>query len=229
MKPSSPAPPEPASPAHALGSRSDRKRRAIVAAATSLFLERGYDGTSIEEVAAAAAVSKPTVYRHFADKKQLYAATVQETIYRIDEVVALVARSYQDAGDVRTALERLGIAFLTALMQPEVIRLRRLVIAMGGQFPEVARSWYDSGFRRVLRTLADTFLMLRERGSLTFEDADLAANHFVGILLWIPVNEAMFGGSQELPSKAVIARQVKLGVSAFLQGYGRPARQTRRV
>jgi TetR/AcrR family transcriptional repressor of mexJK operon len=229
MKPSSPAPPQRVPPAHAAVSRSDRKRRAIVAAATSLFLERGYDGTSIEEVAAAAAVSKPTVYHHFADKKALYAAIVLETVSQVDEVVLLVARSSRDAGDVRAALERLAIVFLTALMQPEVIRLRRLVIAMGGQFPEVARSWYDSGFRRVLRTLADTFLNLRERGSLTFEDADLAANHFVGILLWIPVNEAMYGGSQELPSKGVIARQAKLGVSAFLQGYGRPARHARRV
>jgi TetR/AcrR family transcriptional regulator, mexJK operon transcriptional repressor len=211
-------------PTHAPETRSERKRRAIMAAATRLFLERGYDGTSMEDVAATAAVSKPTVYNHFADKRQLYGAIVQETVCRIDEVVALVARSCDGDRDIRSALEGLAAAFLTALMQPDVIRLRRLVIGMAQQFPEVARSWYDSGFGRVLCTLADTFLRERERGTLRFDDAMLVANHFVGLLLWIPVNEAMFGVSEELPSRSATVRQAKLGVEAFLRGYGQSDR-----
>lgn len=207
-------------------SRWDRKRQAIVAAATRLFLERGYEGTSIEDVAATATVSKPTVYNHFADKKQLYAACVQQTVTRIDEVVALVAVSFERNRDIKSALEGLAAAFLMALMQPEVVRLRRLVIATANQFPEVARSWYDSGFRRVLRTLADTFLRERERGTLRFDDAMIAANHFVGLLLWIPVNEAMFCVSEENPGKGAIARQANLGVEAFLRGYGESERST---
>ena len=50
--------------------RSDRKRAAILEAATEAFLQRGYLGTSMDEIAAQAAVSKQTVYKHFADKEQ---------------------------------------------------------------------------------------------------------------------------------------------------------------
>ena len=55
-----------------LESRSARKRRAIVEAATTLFLENGYRGTSMDQIAAVARVSKQTVYKHFSDKEALF-------------------------------------------------------------------------------------------------------------------------------------------------------------
>ena len=60
--------------------RSERKRRAIVEAATTLFLENGYRGTSMEQIATVARVSKQTVYRHFSDKEALFNAIVTATV-----------------------------------------------------------------------------------------------------------------------------------------------------
>ncbi|HEY6478067.1 MAG TPA: helix-turn-helix domain-containing protein, partial [Polyangia bacterium] len=54
--------------------RSARKRQAIMEAATTLFLRDGYRNTSMDQVAADAAVSKQTVYKQFADKEQLFRA-----------------------------------------------------------------------------------------------------------------------------------------------------------
>src|SRR5580692_7296820 len=54
------------------GRRSARKRQAIMDAATTLFLRDGYRSTSMDQVAADAVVSKPTVYSHFEDKEQLF-------------------------------------------------------------------------------------------------------------------------------------------------------------
>ena len=62
--------------------RSARKRRVIVDAATTLFLRHGYLGTSMDQIAAFAAVSKPTVYKFFPDKEQLFTAIVLETLDR---------------------------------------------------------------------------------------------------------------------------------------------------
>ena len=53
-----------------------RSRAAVVAAATALFLERGYLDTSVDEVAARASVSKRTVYNAFADKERLFTEVV---------------------------------------------------------------------------------------------------------------------------------------------------------
>jgi TetR/AcrR family transcriptional repressor of mexJK operon len=106
-----------------------------------------------------------------------------------------------------------------ALMQPQVLRLRRLVIANAGRLPALGRSWYEEGFERVLATLAAGFRSLTERGLLQADDPKLAAHHFAGLLLWIPVNKAMFTGDHhtapgELESCASAA------VRAFLDGYG---------
>jgi len=138
--------------------RSFGKRRAIVEAATSLFLGRGYDGTSMDDVAGFANVSKPTVYNHFDDKEQLFAEVVQATADRIDGLVRLVGDTLSRADDVEKALTELARQFIGAIMQPQTLRLRRLVIANADRFPDVGRRWYKQGFERVLMTLADIAL-----------------------------------------------------------------------
>ena len=66
------------------------KHRQIVDAATTLFLNKGYLGTSMDDIAAEAAVSKQTVYKHFSDKDQLYAEIVLGTVDQVDGLVRMV-------------------------------------------------------------------------------------------------------------------------------------------
>src|SRR5215217_6698753 len=89
-------------------SRSTRKRRAILEAATTAFLRNGYRGTSMDEIAALAGVSKQTVYKHFADKERLFAEIVISTVDEVagpihDEVLRL-----EDSGDVEADLRGLA-------------------------------------------------------------------------------------------------------------------------
>jgi TetR/AcrR family transcriptional regulator, mexJK operon transcriptional repressor len=204
-------------------SRSDRKRKLLLAAATEMFLDKGYDGTTMEDVAMKAAVSKPTVYRFFSDKERLFAEIVRATTGEIDELVRLVVEIMAEQTDVEPGLMMLARRFLNALMQPRVLRLRRLVMANAERFPDVGRGWYEQGFNRVLATLGTTFRSLADRKLLRVEDPLLAANHFVGMLLWIPINKAMYTGDYrsspgELEGYAVAA------VRAFLAGYGAASR-----
>lgn len=198
--------------------RSARKHRAILEAATTVFLNKGYAGTSMDDIAKLAAVSKQTVYKHFSDKEKLFAEIVLSTTDRIDAMVDLVADIPADAGTLGENLTRLAHQFLTALTQPQVIQLRRLVIANADAFPELGAAWYEQGFERVLATLADTFRRLTEQGLLKAPDPLLAAHHFSGLLLWIPVNRAMFHGGAEL-SAADLDRLAQGGVRAFLAAY----------
>jgi TetR/AcrR family transcriptional repressor of mexJK operon len=200
-------------------SRSERKSAAIMVAATAVFLEKGYDGTSMDDVAAKATVSKPTVYKHFSDKEQLFAETVRATTDQIDDLMRLVTGTMADHADIETALAALARLFITALMHPEVLRLRRLVIANAERFPDVGRSWYEQGFERVLATLATTFQSLADRNLLRVDDPLLAANHFVGLLLWIPINKAMFTADYHATPDE-LERYAAAAVRAFLSGYG---------
>jgi TetR/AcrR family transcriptional repressor of mexJK operon len=200
--------------------RSARKRRAIVEAATTVFLDKGYDGTTMDDVAALAAVSKATVYNHFADKEKLFAEIVRTTADQVDDLVRLVADTLVDPDDIENDLTELARRLVTELMQPPMLRLRRLVIANADRFPDVGRIWYESGFERVLATLAACFQRLAGHGLLRLDDPLLAANHFVGLLLWIPLNKAMFSGDHRA-SKADLERYAAAAAGAFLAGYGR--------
>jgi len=208
-------------------SRSDRKRKALLLAATELFLDKGYDGTSMDDIAAKAAVSKPTVYKYFSDKERLYAEIVRATTGEIDDLVRLVTETMVGSKNVESALVVLARRFITALMQPDVLRLRRLVIANADRFPDVGRSWYEQGFERVLATLATSFQFLAARKLLRVDDPLLAANHFVGMLLWIPINKAMFTGDHR-SSPDELERSAVAAVRAFLAGYGSLSRSVAR-
>ncbi len=198
--------------------RSREKRKTVVQAASSLFFERGYDGTSMDDVAASAGVSKPTLYRYFADKDGLYAAVVQATVDDIDGLVRLVADELANDVHPREGLRRLADKLLRALTQPDLIRLRRLVIAQAEKFPEVGQNWLEQGFGRVLETLAAAFQRYEKMGYLLLSDPLLAANHFAGLLLWIPLNRAMFTGKTKY-RRAELEQYAEAAVEAFLKGY----------
>jgi TetR/AcrR family transcriptional repressor of mexJK operon len=92
-------------------------------------------------------------------------------------------------------------------------------MANADRFPDVGRSWYEEGFQRVLATLATTFEGLAARKLLHVDDPLIAANHFVGLLLWIPINRAMYTGDHRSNS-GELERFAVAAVRAFLAGYG---------
>jgi TetR/AcrR family transcriptional repressor of mexJK operon len=198
------------------------KHQAIMDAATAVFLNKGYLGTSVDEIAAVAAVSKQTVYKHFADKERLFTAIILATTGQIDDLVRLVAATLDNSTDLDTDLGELGRRFITALMQPRLLQLRRLVIANADHFPDLGRAWYQQGFERVLATLAESFQRLTDRGLLQIDDPLLAANHLVGLLLWIPVNRAMFTGGSKLSTDEEHNHYAEAAVRVFLTAYRQP-------
>ncbi|MFF8837542.1 TetR/AcrR family transcriptional regulator [Streptomyces sp. NPDC015130] len=201
-----------------MDSRSARKHEAILEAATSVFLEKGYAGTSMDDIAKLAAVSKQTVYKHFSDKEKLFADIVLATTDRLDTTIDLLADLPVDEADLEQNLTRLARQFLTALTAPRVIQLRRLIIANADVFPDLGTEWYERGFQRGLATLAATFQRLADQGLLRIDDTLLAANHFSGLLLWIPVNKAMFTGNAQ-QTEADLDRYAAAGARVFLAAY----------
>jgi TetR/AcrR family transcriptional repressor of mexJK operon len=203
--------------------RSARKRQAIMSAATAAFLHSGYLGTSMDEIAAAAGVSKQTVYKHFSDKEQLFSQLVLDTTARtVDNIVAAAGMALGDSGDLARDLGALARSFIAAIWQPEVLRLRRLVIAEAGRFPHLGEAYWKQGFEAGLDALAASLAALADRGLLRLDDPLVAAQHFAGMVLYIPMNRAMFTGSDEPLPQAEIDHLADAGVRAFLAAYGRP-------
>ncbi|MEU3792420.1 TetR/AcrR family transcriptional regulator [Streptomyces fructofermentans] len=202
-----------------MDNRSARKHEAILEAATSVFLDKGYSGTSMDDIAKLAAVSKQTVYKHFSDKEKLFADIVLATTDRLDTTIDLLADLPTDDANLEENLTRLARQFLAALTDSRVIQLRRLIIANADAFPDLGTEWYERGFERGLATLAATFQRLTDQGLLLrIDDALLAANHFSGLLLWIPVNKAMFTGRAQ-HTEADLDRYATAGTRVFLAAY----------
>jgi TetR/AcrR family transcriptional regulator, mexJK operon transcriptional repressor len=199
--------------------RSARKRRAIMAAATTLFLRNGYQGTSMDEIAALAAVSKQTVYKHFADKERLFSDITLGITTNAEDFTNTVTVMLDGTDDLERDLRDLARRYIASVMQPQVLRLRRLVIGEAGRFPELARTYYQRAPERVLATLAACMERLAARGLLRLDDPLLAANHFAFLVL-SPMDRAMFSGDDQLPAPAELDRLADAGVRVFLAAYG---------
>ena len=210
-------------PAHALEeTRSARKRRTILDAAETLFLRDGYRGTSIDEIAALAAVSKPTVYKHFADKERLFSEVVTRAVKEVSDPVHDEVRTLKDGGDLEADLRALARRLLRMVLQPRILQLRRLVIGEAGRFPQLGRAFYEQGPGRTVDALATVFEHLAERGALRVDDPQLAAAHFNWLVMSIPLNRAMFLGDDRPPARAELNRYADAGVRAFVAAYARP-------
>ncbi len=200
--------------------RSATKRRAILEAATEAFLRNGYRGTSMDEIAAAASVSKQTVYKHFADKESLFSEIVRATVELASAPVSDEVRELQDSGDLEADLRDLARRQLEMVMQPRILRLRRLVISEAARFPELGRMFYEQGAERTVSVLAATFERLGARGLLSVSDPVVAASHFNWLVMSAPMNQAMLLGRDVTPAAKDLDRFADNGVRAFLAAYG---------
>ena len=199
--------------------RTERKRRDIVDAARAVFLQKGYGGASMDEVAARAAVSKQTVYKQFSDKQSLFTAIVTGDIGTAEARTHEAVTALGASDDVEADLRRFARRHVVDVVQPHLVRLRRIIIAEAERFPELARTWYEAGPERAHATLAEQFRALADRGLLRIDDALLAAQHFNWLILSIPLNEAMFRGGDTRFAAADLERWADEGVRVFLAAY----------
>jgi TetR/AcrR family transcriptional repressor of mexJK operon len=185
-----------------------------------VFLRAGYGGASMDEVAALAAVSKQTVYKHFADKRRLFTAIITGDINAAETLTHDMVAALANSEDLETDLREFARRHIADVTQPHLIQLRRIIIAEAERFPELARTWYASGPERAHVTLAEQFQALAQRGLLRVDDPLLAAQHFNWLILSIPLNKAMFHGNDIRFTAAELQRYADEGVRVFLAAYG---------
>jgi TetR/AcrR family transcriptional repressor of mexJK operon len=155
------------------------KRQSILDAATRIFLARGFAGTSMEAVADAAGVSKITIYAHFSDKDTLFSAMIRARCesYNRPERFAV----YADLPP-REALTEMGRNFLALLLDPEVVRLYRVIQAEAGTRPKVAELFFEAGPERAIELFTDYFRRARARGHFALDDPERVADDFLSLL-----------------------------------------------
>jgi TetR/AcrR family transcriptional regulator, mexJK operon transcriptional repressor len=197
------------------------KRKAILEAATSVFLKGGYLGTNMDEIAVLSAVSKQTVYKHFSSKEALFIEIVTSMTNEGSEAVLNEIPELEDDGHLTEYLQNNAYWQLTVVLTPRLMQLRRLVIGEVSRFPELAKVLYEGGPKRAMAALAITFEQLAQRGLLEINDSMVAASHFNWLVMSAPLNQAMLLGDEAIPTPTELRQHAIDGVRVFLAAYGK--------
>ena len=202
-----------------LTGRSAVKRQSILEAGQRLFLTHGYQGTSMDQVAAAASVSKQTVYKHFGEKRELLFAIVTDALDGAAAAIGTRIAALTHSTDLEADLTALAGDYLRAVIEEPVVQLRRLVIGEANRLPELARLYYEHAPLRTLSSLAEAFDQLHQRGALNAPEPSLAAEHFAFLIVGRPIDQALFDGAPAVLAAVDTDSYARAGVTVFLAAY----------
>jgi AcrR family transcriptional regulator len=204
----------PSSTLHLVGDEDSSKRRQILDGARKVFMNLGFDGASMGEIARAAGVSKGTLYVYFADKNRLFEAIVEEEILEQSKVTF----NFDPDRDVTTTLMEFGQAFIQVLCRPGGGSSTRTVMAIAERMPEVGRRFYNNVIAHTINQLA-AYLEARTRlGELAIEDYPLAASQFMEMCkgsLFLP----FIFQAAPAPSSERIAEVIGSATRMFMAAY----------
>lgn len=211
-------------PAHATRKRSTQgpgrpkdpeKRAAILEAAKRLFPLHGFDGVSMDQIAAEAGVSKLTVYSHFSDKDTLFMAAVRE---KCQEQLPDTAFEPASGGPVRETLQRIGGQFFALVSSEDAVGLQRMMLADPRNAPKLGQLFFEAGPQRIIERFQRVLDRAVAGGQLEIPDTREAAGQFL-CLLKGEVNMRMLCGPQVCRHGDDDAAHVAAVVDFFLRAY----------
>jgi len=193
--------------------KTDTKRREIVVAAWEVFRAKGFEGTSMSDVAERLGGSKATLYRYYSSKEELFAAALQQALEEQgDEAFEKVSRE----GDLRGRLLEFADAYLKFRLTPEMIGVHRQMIATAehsGLSAVLRAELIDPHWRRFAKVLEHEMAVENLRKA----DPYLTGIHFRGLVEADVLERRLHG--ERLVTKDQIKAAVEQGVEAFLRAY----------
>ncbi|MDN5915671.1 MAG: TetR/AcrR family transcriptional regulator [Pseudonocardia sp.] len=161
---------------------SERKRAAVLEAATEVFLREGFAGTSVDVVAAEAGVAKQTVYSHFGGKEALFLEVLHAARTGGRPGGTPPRLGWVDAVDLPGVLVEFGASHLALTLSPRVAALRRLMIAELARRPELREMWNRGGPNQLFDLLGAEFSALDQAGRLRVPDPARAVAQYIALL-----------------------------------------------
>jgi AcrR family transcriptional regulator len=197
-----------------VGDEDSSKRRQILDGASKVFMDLGFDGASMGEIARAAGVSKGTLYVYFADKSRLFEAIVEEETLAQSNVEF----NFDPERDAAVTLRDFGRAYIELLCRPGGGSAIRTVMAIAERMPEVGRRYYERVLEKTIGNLAAYLKAHVTSGDLAIDDCQLAASQFMMMCqasLFLPF---IFQAAPP-PSAQRIAEVVESATVMFLAAY----------
>lgn len=189
------------------------RRGRIHEVAAAMFLERGYDGVSLDEIVKVVGGSKTNVYSHFGSKEGLFTAIVEDMCGNfLITLQGMEAATPDPAADLRAIAQ----ALLAVLLDAEHVAFQRLIIAESGRFPAVARVWFDMGPQRARAVIARCIAFHQQAGRLRAADPHRMATRFHDMIVTNGLYLALLGAP---PGPEETRLAIEEAVETLLWGY----------
>ena len=201
-------------PLHLVGDEDSSKRRQILDGARRVFLDLGFDGASMGEIARSAGVSKGTLYVYFADKHRLFEAIVEEESIEQSKV----AFNFDPGREVEITLPEFGRAYIQLLCRPGGGSAIRTVMSIAERMPDVGRRFYDNVLARTGKRFSAYLEARAQLGDLVIEDYELAAWQFMQ-MCQATLFQAFIFQAKPAPSAEQIATVIDSATRVFLAAY----------
>ena len=159
--------------------RSEQRRQKILDCAKPIFLEQGYQDTSIDQIVSAAGGSKQSIYLHFGSKQGLYEAIIHEMAKSADVGFSLEKSQY---GTISSTLRDFATSYLDHVLSEDVIKLLRVIVSHSNQDKEGANIFRQFGPDEHVRQLSEYFENLNKMGQMQVPNTQLAAKQFLAML-----------------------------------------------
>ena len=193
-----------------------RKDSQILDAAGRLFMEQGVQGTTMEQIAREAGVSKLTLYRRYADKNTLFTAILNDKCqqYLPEEIFETTPGDNPD-----TALTRLGIGLLELITSNDAVDLNRVITTESAHNPQLTAQFYASGPQRTKSKMIDMMTSFKSSGTLSIDDPALAAEMFSALIVGSELIKRCNMNLGPRPNPEQISAYVQKAVAFFLRAY----------
>jgi AcrR family transcriptional regulator len=200
-------------PAHnALSPKEESRREKIIAASASVFFEKGFSRTSMDDVIAIIGGSKRTLYRYFPSKDELFFAVVTGVADRTMEGLKV-----KHNRDLRQTLMTFGESYLRTVISPDGLSLFRAVSSEAPHLPKLGERFLQDSTNRVSQLLADYFEEQNQRQPAEpIGNPKLAAGQFLALVRGQIHFAALLGGP--IPSGRDLVIAVSQAVETFLHG-----------
>ena len=195
--------------------RGDQRRQALIDAARSLFISKGYASVSLDEIVRVAGGSKSAIYQYFGKKEGLLAAVTKSLA---DRMLSEMKMPKPGEKSIRESLERIGLNLCQLIFSRDAICQYQLAVHNLTVDPRLSELWYRRGPSSTFRGFAQYLRKEVEAGRLRIKDCQLAADFFLGMVM-CKDNIAMSIGLPG-PSGTKLKRIVSRAVEVFLAAYG---------
>ncbi|WP_186419237.1 TetR/AcrR family transcriptional regulator [Bosea sp. CS1GBMeth4] len=197
------------------------KRHQILEGANAVFAARGFDAASMNDIAAAANVSKGTLYVYFEDKEHLFVALIERE--REKQKQGMYA-ALADEPSLTLALTNFGTGLVRLLTGPFALSAHRIVLGVAERMPDLGREFYERGPMQGAQHLAAFLEQRVAAGELAIGDVALAAAQFVDLCQSTLMRPRLFNAVRTPPGEDEVAHVVGEAVATFMARYGKAAR-----